>query len=70
MYTLGDAHFSSCDIYKVNAGHCGASVSECLYICTVYRENVAGIKFGEMAKNGYKLILVRFKFGDLYWRMT
>ena len=29
-----------------------------------------GIKFGEMAKNGYKLILARFKFGDLYWRMT
>ena len=24
---------------------------------TVQRENLAGIKFGEMAKNGYKLIL-------------
>ena len=30
----------------------------------------ASIKFGEMAKNGYKLILAGFKFDDLYCRMT
>ena len=34
-------------------------------LTTVKRENLAGIKFGEMAKKGYILILAKFKFGDL-----
>ena len=32
--------------------------------------NLAGIKFGELAKNDYKRILAKFKFGNLHWRMT
>ena len=32
----------------------------CMY--TVKRENLASIKFGENEKNGYELILAKFKF--------
>ena len=42
-------------------------IQECIPQLREYR--IAG-KFGEMAKNDYKLILARFKFGDLYWRIS
>ena len=35
------------------------------YIPYSGKENLAGIKFGEMVKKGYILILAKFKFGDL-----
>ena len=43
----------------------GTNYSAILYVCTVLRENLAGIKFGEMAQNGCNLISAKFKFGDL-----
>ena len=41
------------------------SIKGCQSGFTVYQENLAGIKFGEMEKKGYILILAKFKFGDL-----